>query len=229
MTEAPRLLLVHDLGLVDYDEAWAMQKRVAADRISGALRHDTLLVVQHPAVVTLGRSSKAANLLTSAERLATLGIVLREVERGGDVTVHEPGQLVVYPIIDLKEHTRDLHWYLRQMEAAIMHALGAIGLGSAQRLPGHTGVWCDARKIASIGVHTRHWVTWHGVALNVENDLSTFSHVVPCGIDQVVMTTVARECLLAGAAYPGMTAMRNAVVAGFASTFELDVQQTPPS
>ncbi|MBL0169147.1 MAG: lipoyl(octanoyl) transferase LipB [Gemmatimonadaceae bacterium] len=212
------LLQVRDLGLVDYDVAWALQKQAAADRISGALAHDTLFLVQHPPVVTLGRSSNPHHLLTAPDMLTSLGIQLRDVERGGDVTVHEPGQLVAYPVFDLKQHTKDLHWYLRQVEAAIMHALASVGL-EAGRQTGQTGVWREGRKLASIGVHARDWVTWHGVALNVENDLKTFNHIVPCGIDQVTMTSVKRECEMLGAPYPGLDVVRDAVIAGFASVF----------
>jgi lipoate-protein ligase B len=223
-----RLLVVHDLGVVDYDDAWALQKRIAADRISGALAHDTLLLVQHPPVVTLGRSTKPENLLSTPQRLAELGIQLREVERGGDVTVHEPGQLVAYPIIDLKQHRQDLHWYLRQVEAAVIHALAAVGL-DAERQPGQTGVWREGRKLASIGVHAKDWVTWHGVALNVENDLRTFDHVVPCGIDQVTMTTVQRECVLRGVPYPEWDAVCHALINGIATVFELCAAYKTPS
>ena len=213
--------MVHDLGVVDYDDAWALQKRLAAERISGALVHDTLLLVQHPPVITLGRSTKPGNLLSTPQRLAELGIQLREVERGGDVTVHEPGQLVAYPIIDLKQHRQDLHWYLRQVEAAVIHALDAIGL-DAERQPGQTGVWREGRKLASIGVHAKDWVTWHGVALNVENDLRTFEHIVPCGIDQVTMTTVQRECAVRGMSHPGLHRVREAVVDGVLRAFGFD-------
>ena len=224
----PELLAVHHLGLVNYDVAWELQKEIAASRISGALTHDTLLLVQHPPVVTLGRSTKPAHLLTSPELLAAYGIQLRDVDRGGDVTIHEPGQLVAYPILDLKRHRQDLHWYLRQVEQAIIHALDLIGL-NAERQPGQTGVWREGRKVASIGVHARDWVTWHGVALNVENDLHTFDHVIPCGINQVTMTTVAKECAAGGTAYPGWDAVCDAVVDGFASVFELTARSQPNS
>ena len=219
----PPLLLVRDLGLLDYDAAWSLQKQLAADRISGALPHDTLLLVQHPPVVTLGRSTKPGHLLVSAEFLEANGIQLRDVERGGDVTVHEPGQLVAYPIIDLKQHTRDLHWYLRQLEEAIIQALAVVGVAAGRRA-GLTGVWRDGRKLASIGVHARDWVTWHGVALNVCNDLRTFAHVVPCGIDQVEMTTVARECTALGLPAPAFEQMARLVAESVAKVFGLEVE-----
>jgi lipoyl(octanoyl) transferase len=221
-----RLLDVHRLGLMPYDDAWALQKETARRRISGEAPHDVLLLVQHPPVVTIGRSTKPGNLLASPELLAANGIALRDVERGGDVTVHEPGQLVAYPIIDLKQHTKDLHWYLRQVEAAIIVALGRFGLETT-RVPGLTGVWitdeAGQRKLASIGVHARDWVTWHGVALNVENDLGTFAHTVPCGIDGVTMTTVVQECRRRGISAPSMSDMEDAVIDAFGRVFSLTV------
>ena len=213
---------VVDLGLMAYDDAWALQKETARQRISGELADDTLLLVQHPPVITLGRSTKAGNLLATSEYLESHGILLRDVERGGDVTVHEPGQLVVYPIIDLKQHRKDLHWYLRQVEEAVIRALASLGLDS-ERQPGQTGVWREGRKLASIGVHAKDWVTWHGVALNVENDLATFAHVVPCGISDVQMTTVAAECAARGIPFRGWSDTRDRVVKGFADVFGLAI------
>jgi lipoate-protein ligase B len=220
------LLFTHDLGLCDYDAAYAYQRAAAVGRISGELPEDLLILVQHPPVITLGRSTKAGHLLATPEYLGALGIGLRDIERGGDVTVHEPGQLVAYPIIDLKRHKQDLHWYLRQVEEAIILALGTLGIDSA-RQAGQTGVWRDGRKLASIGVHARDWVTWHGVALNVENDLATFAHVVPCGIDGVTMTTVAREAALLSLPAPSFEAVRDAMIDGFATVFGLEAVPLP--
>jgi lipoyl(octanoyl) transferase len=218
-------LFVVDLGLCPYDDAWAYQKRALAARISGELPEDLLILVQHPPVVTLGRRTKPDHLLASAESLEARGIQVRDVERGGDVTVHEPGQLVAYPIVDLKRHKQDLHWYLRQVEESIIRALGALGLG-ATRVDGLTGVWRvdehGPRKLASIGVHARDWVTWHGVALNVGNSLATFDHTVPCGIDGVTMTTVLRECEGLGLPVPSYGDVQDAVVRGFGDVFSLD-------
>lgn len=219
------LLYTLDLGLTAYDDAWALQKRAAAARISGVLPEDLLILVQHPAVVTLGRSTKPGHLLASPEYLESRGIQVREVERGGDVTIHEPGQLVAYPIVDLKRHKKDLHWYLRQIEEVVIRALAEFGL-ECGRVEGLTGVWRTRPngsrvKLASIGVHARDWVTWHGVALNVENDLSTFNHTVPCGIDGVEMSTVARECAEASLPVPRMAEVEPAVVRGMASVFGL--------
>ncbi|WP_306523415.1 lipoyl(octanoyl) transferase LipB [Gemmatimonas sp.] len=209
------LLYTLSLGLTPYDTAWALQKRAAAARISGELPEDLLILVQHPPVVTLGRSTKPGHLLASAAYLEARGIQVRDVERGGDVTIHEPGQLVAYPIIDLKRHTKDLHWYLRQIEEVIIRALATVGLDT-HRVEGLTGVWHTREdgtrvKLASIGVHARDWVTWHGVALNVENDLATFDHTVPCGIDGVTMSTVAQECARAALAAPSCAALEQRI------------------
>ncbi len=218
------LLYTLDLGLTPYDVAWSLQKRAASARSAATLDQDLLILVQHPPVVTLGRSTKPGNLLVTPEYLASRGVELRDVERGGDVTIHEPGQLVAYPIIDLKRHKQDLHWYLRQIEESIIVALRTFGLETG-RVAGLTGVWREdsvgKRKLASIGVHARDWVTWHGVALNVENDLSTFDHVVPCGINQVQMSTVVRECAAAGVRVPLLSEVSAAVADGVASVFGL--------
>lgn len=219
-------LLVVDLGLCPYDDAWAYQKRALAARISGELPEDLLILVQHPPVVTLGRRTKPDHLLASAESLEARGIQVRDVERGGDVTIHEPGQLVVYPIVDLKRHKQDLHWYLRRVEESVIRGLDALGLAST-RVDGLTGVWRvdghGQRKLASIGVHARDWVTWHGVALNVSNTLATFDHTVPCGIDGVTMTTVAREFERLGLPGPSFEEVQGAVVRGFGQVFGLEV------
>jgi lipoate-protein ligase B len=196
MSSTSPALLVTNLGLMPYADALAIQRAAAKARITGELSEDLLLLVEHPPVVTLGRSSKAAHLLASPELLRARGVELFEVERGGDVTFHGPGQLVGYPIVDLKRHRQDLHWYLRQVEEMLMRALATYGLQGG-RSTGYTGVWVGDRKIASIGVHARDWVTWHGFALNVTTELSYFDLIVPCGIQQVSMTSIAKELGLA--------------------------------
>src|SRR6476661_1452167 len=187
-----RELWVERLGLLEYGKALEYQRAVARARIAGEIPEDVLLLVEHPPVVTLGRSAKEQHLLASPELLEARGVERFEVERGGDVTFHGPGQLVGYPIIDLKRHRRDLHWYLRQVEEALIRALDTLGI-PAERSQGYTGVWTKGRKIASIGVHARDWVTWHGFALNVTTDLSYFDLIIPCGIDGVTMTSIERE------------------------------------
>lgn len=199
-----------------YAPALELQREVARRVIAGEISDDVLLVVEHPAVVTLGRGAKAAHLLASPEFLRARGVELFEVERGGDVTFHGPGQLVGYPILDLKRHRQDLHWYLRHVEEALIRALATMGI-AAGRQAGQTGVWTNGRKIASIGVHAREWVTWHGFALNVSTDLSYFDFMVPCGIPGVQMTSVERES--AGSiSFPTVT---NTVVASFSDVFGL--------
>ncbi|HVD62174.1 MAG TPA: lipoyl(octanoyl) transferase LipB, partial [Gemmatimonadaceae bacterium] len=169
MSEARELWVVN-LGTVPYEDALELQREMAKERISGAIPQDVLLLLEHPPVVTMGRSAKSRHLVASKEFLSSRGVELFDVERGGDVTFHGPGQLVGYPIIDLKRHRQDLHWYLRQVEEALIRTLAAYSI-PAERNPGLTGVWTKGRKIASIGVHARDWVTWHGFALNVTTDL----------------------------------------------------------
>ena len=188
-------LWVSNLGTRPYAEVLEFQRAAAMARISGELPHDLLILVEHPPVVTIGRSARdPAHLLATPELLKARGAELFEVERGGDVTFHGPGQLVGYPIIDLSRHTRDLHWYLRQLEEVLIRAIAPFGV-SGERRKGQTGVWTGGRKIASIGVHARQWITWHGFALNVTTDLSWFDLMVPCGIAGVTMTSVEQELL----------------------------------
>lgn len=219
-----RELWTVDLGRAPYAEVLELQRRLARDRISGAVPQDVLLLVEHNPVVTLGRSSKEKHLLSSAEFLASKGVELFEVERGGDVTFHGPGQLVGYPIIGLRRHKEDLHWYLRQLEQSLITALGEYAI-PGERSTGYTGVWTNGKKIASIGVHARDWVTWHGFALNVTTDLSYFDLIVPCGISGVVMTSMAREL----GEEPDAEEVARAVVQSFARTFDLSPVSTPLS
>ena len=217
-------LLVADLGTLPYAVALELQRAVAKARISGGVAEDVLLLVEHPPVVTLGRSSRQQHLLATPALLAARGVELFEVERGGDVTFHGPGQLVGYPVVDLKRHKRDLHWYLRQVEEALIRALATVDV-AAGRSVGQTGVWTQGRKLASIGVHARDWVTWHGFALNVTTDLSYFDLIVPCGIAQVEMTSVARE---RGDGAGLGSRVRERVAASFAEVFGLDVAMVDP-
>jgi lipoate-protein ligase B len=187
-------LRVRDLGPRPYREALELQRDLCRARIAGEITEDILLLVEHEPVVTLGRGTRAASLPLPPAELERRGMAVVEVERGGDVTYHGPGQLVGYPILDLREHRPDLHWYLRTLEDALITALGTLGI-EASRNPGLTGVWTAGRKIASIGIHVKQWITLHGFALNVTTDLAGFDLVVPCGIQNVVMTSVAEELL----------------------------------
>lgn len=217
-------LWVERLGVMPYATALDLQREVARARIAGTIAEDVLLLVEHPPVVTMGRSAKEQHLLASAELLAARGVERFDVERGGDVTFHGPGQLVGYPIIDLKRHKRDLHWYLRQVEEALIVALADFGI-PGERSVGQTGVWTQGRKIASIGVHARDWVTWHGFALNVTTDLSYFDLMVPCGIQSVTMTSISRE--MADNSGLTMNRVEASVVEAFESVFELSASASP--
>lgn len=210
-----------------YADALAVQRAAAQQRIDGRLAEDVLFLVEHPPVITLGRSSDTAHVLADPATLAARGVEMFEVERGGDVTFHGPGQLVGYPIVDLRQHREDLHWYLRQLEEVLIRALGTFGI-TAERRPSLTGAWTGGRKIASIGVHAKQWVTWHGFALNVTTDLSQFGLIVPCGIDQVEMTSVARE--LGGVTGPNAALWERAraeVVAAFRDVFDFAPAESP--
>ncbi len=202
-----------DRGVVPYVEALEYQRSLARDRIEGRLDHDVLVLLEHPPVVTLGRGAHAENVLHGD------GIDVVEVERGGDVTYHGPGQLVGYPIFDLRHYKQDLHWYLRTLEQALIEGLAILGI-PAERNAGYTGVWTKGRKIASIGVHVKQWVTWHGFALNVTTDLAAFDRIVPCGIPGVEMTSVKNEL---GAALGNV---RAAVLKGFERAFDLEAITT---
>ena len=185
-------LQVMDLGRRGYGEVLELQRDLCRRRLQGEISEDLLLLVEHDPVVTLGRGTRGSSLPLPPLELTQRGLDVFEVERGGDVTYHGPGQLVGYPIIDLQTHQPDLHWYLRLLEATIIDVLADLDI-TAVRRPGLTGVWTRDRKIASIGIHVKQWVTFHGFALNVVNDLANFGLIVPCGIDNVVMTSVERE------------------------------------
>src|SRR5580700_2703865 len=190
MSEAGRALpsarrcIVRDLGRMPYTEALAIQHEIAADRRQG-LGYDHLLFVEHPHVVTIGRNGREENLLASAAVLRQKGIELHDSDRGGDVTYHGPGQIVAYPIVDLREWKRDVGAYVRAIEQVLIDMLAAFGI-EARRIGGLTGVWTDAGKIAAIGVHLSRWVSTHGWALNVSTDLSYFQYIVPCGLAKPV-------------------------------------------
>jgi lipoate-protein ligase B len=180
------MLLVKDLGEIDYLEAVALQERLlqAKRRDGGA---DILLFVEHLHVFTLGRGGKESNVLSPGEA------PVYRTSRGGDVTYHGPGQLVVYPLLDLRSRLRkDVHRYLRNLEITIIRTLDSFGL-NAERRPPWTGVWIGERKIASIGVAVRRGITYHGLALNVNTDLSFFSRIIPCGLDWAEMTSMQKE------------------------------------
>ncbi len=179
-------LKIIDLGLIDFNKAYDKQLELLNDVYKN--RHsDYLIFCEHPQVITLGRKSKAENLLKSESFLKEKGIEIIKTSRGGDVTYHCPGQLVVYPVIDLKKTFKDLHKYFRFLESVIINALAKINI-PAVRKQGLTGVWVQEKKIASIGIGVRRWITFHGAAINLNNDLDGFSFMKPCGLD-VEMTS----------------------------------------
>ncbi len=180
-----------DLGLVPYTEALSLQRRLATLRTEDRIE-DALLLMEHPPVITLGRAGQKAHLRVAESSLAALGIEFFEVERGGDITYHGPGQLVGYPIFNLADYGRDVHRYLRQLEEVLIVTLSGFGVRAGRSL-GRTGVWVGERKIASLGIHVGRWVTRHGFALNVNMDLSPFELIVPCGIQGAQVTSLAQE------------------------------------
>lgn len=195
-------------GVVAYEAALAAQERLLESVQGGAA--DALLLLEHPAVYTLGRGADATHL----RHAAAGGIPIVRVGRGGQVTYHGPGQLIGYPILDLRRHRQDVRWYVRALEQVLIDALAQTGI-TAGRREGYPGVWVDGcRKIASIGVGIRRWVTWHGFALNVGPDLSGFQSITPCGIDGVTMTSLACE----GGAVD-VAAMRDVVQTAFLRVF----------
>ena len=176
--------LTIELGLIGYAKAYALQKRVAAARKAGATE-DVLLLCEHPPVITLGRSGKRENLLVSEHMLRQKGVEFHATNRGGDITYHGPGQIVGYPILNLGAIRRDVVWYVRTLEEAMIRATAEFGI-TAERVAGKTGIWVRVgntqEKLAAIGVHISRWVTSHGFAYNVSTDLRNFDLIVPCGI-----------------------------------------------
>ncbi|MBI3792128.1 MAG: lipoyl(octanoyl) transferase LipB [Gemmatimonadetes bacterium] len=226
---AARDLLVVRYGRRPWTEVLAVQRAAARARIEGTLAQDLLILCEHPPVITLGRAFKKENLTAPQALLDARGVEVHEAERGGDITFHGPGQLVGYPIVDLQVHKPDLHWYLRMLEEACIRVCDDFGI-EAGRQKGQTGVWVEGRKIASIGVHARQWVTWHGFALNVTTDLSFFDLMVPCGIADVRMTSIAAE--LAGRGEPVADALNaqveRAAIAAMAAILDLGVDELSP-
>jgi len=178
-----------DLGRAGYAEALAIQKELVEQRKQGLIP-DQLLIVEHPHVITLGRNGHRENLLASEEVLQRAGIEFYPSDRGGDITYHGPGQIVGYPILDLREWKRDVVAYVRVVELAIIDALADFDI-HAGRLDGCTGVWVNGRKVAAIGVHISRWVTSHGFALNHTTDLNYFQYIVPCGLTKPVTSMEA--------------------------------------
>jgi len=232
VTEAPASLLgtgnsgrlrVLDLGLQPYGSILALQERLVQERLRGDVP-DTLILVEHPPVVTLGRSKAPANLRVSRDDLAVRGIEFFPVSRGGDVTYHAPGQLVGYPIFDLRQHGRDVLAFCRGLEAAVIACLADFGI-VGKAVPRKAGVWVGDRKICSLGISVRRWVTFHGFALNVATDLAGFQVIRPCGEEPGVMTSMA--ALLTRV--PAMEAVRRQVRHHIGERFSLALENPGPA
>jgi lipoyl(octanoyl) transferase len=207
---------VRDLGRMRYAHAFALQQDSVARRKADEIP-DQLLFVEHPHVVTMGRGGHDENLLAAPEVLDRSGIEFHRTDRGGDVTYHGPGQVVGYPIVDLRKWKCDVAAYVRGLEQVLIDALGEFGIAS-ERVPGATGVWTSAGKIAAIGVHISRWVTSHGFALNVETDLDYFRYIVPCGLTKPVTSIRA----LGSAA--GRTQVTAALARAFGRVFDRDME-----
>ena len=196
-----------NLGLIDYKEAWDYQEKIFKSTVDQKIKirngessvstQNFILFCEHPHVFTLGKSGAKENLLLNEEALKQNNASYYEINRGGDITYHGPGQLVVYPILDLDHFFSDIHKYLRYLEESVINTLAEYGIESG-RVDGLTGVWIDgdkpsARKICAIGVKSSRWVTMHGIGFNVNSDLSYFSHIIPCGIQDKAVTSMERE------------------------------------
>jgi lipoyl(octanoyl) transferase len=212
------LCRVQQLGMVDYAEGLRTQAERVAQRKANSIP-DTLLLLEHPHVYTLGRNAQRENLLISEERLAQLGVQLFETDRGGDITYHGPGQLVGYPIFDLTQHRRDIAWFMRSLEEVFISVACDFGIEAA-RLTGAPGVWVGNAKLVAMGVHISRWVTSHGFAFNVNTDLSYFDYIVPCGLRDRGVTSLEK---LLGRSVEMEAAMER-VLKHFAGVFALDMQ-----
>lgn len=209
-----------DCGLVDYELGWLLQRQWVADRVADPALRDGLIVLEHPPVYTLGQGADKRFLGFDPEQhpIRTL-----RIERGGEVTYHCPGQVVGYPILNLRRHQPDLHWYLRQLEAVLIRAIAQWGV-TAERIEGLTGVWVEGHKVAAIGIKVSRWISMHGFALNVDCDLAGFQDIVPCGISDRPVGRLVDFV-------PGLTKAeaKEAVLRAFAEVFAVELVPCPPA
>lgn len=213
---------VYKLGRVPYGKALDIQVKLLEMRKRGEI-DDTLLLLEHPHTVTIGRRGNIGNLLAAGNYLEKSGIHFEVISRGGDITYHGPGQIVGYPIMDLNEMGRDIHKYLRKLEETIIVSLVDFGI-RGRRVKGVTGVWVKWHKIASIGVGVKKWITYHGFALNVNTDLSYFDMMVPCGIENVRMTSIQRW--LAEQEFIDMPEVEESIIKAFSQVFNITHSNT---
>ena len=183
---------LRELGRLEYGAALALQRELVEQRKRGEIR-DQLLTLEHPHVITLGRTGRMGHLLADEEALKQAGVSFYPTDRGGDITYHGPGQVIGYPILDLKEWKRDVVAYVRGLEQVLVDALADFGL-PGERIAGVTGVWVNGRKVAAIGVHVSRWITSHGFALNLDTEMSYFGYIVPCGLSRPVVSMRELGC-----------------------------------
>jgi len=219
MAEHNGELWVCDLGLIGYQECLALQKKLVARRLAGEIPHP-LLLLEHNPVITLGTAGGEDALLVKPEQAEAAGVELVHTDRGGNITYHGPGQLVGYPIFDLRAHGKDVHLFLRNLEQAVIDLLSKFAI-EGQRLPGLTGVWVGEDKICSIGIAVRRWISYHGFALNVSPNFEHWALIHPCGLVDRQVTSVER---LMGR-NPGMEAVKAEAVSSFAKVFALEPKQ----
>ena len=217
------LLHITDLGCRDFSSVRSLQERLVALRRDSAVP-DTLLFCSHPPVVTAGRATTPAELAAARPALQAAGIPLVPCERGGRLTYHSPGQVILYPLVRLEGPERDLHAFQRGLEETARTALAELGLSASLR-EGYPGLWVGPAKLASLGIAVRHWVTWHGLALNVEGDLSPFGLFAPCGINQLAVTSLSREMEAA----PDRRRLQESLAAAFCRRFRREGRWVPPA
>ncbi|MEE3145007.1 MAG: lipoyl(octanoyl) transferase LipB [Bacteroidota bacterium] len=229
----PKVTIIN-LGLVDYKKAWDIQEKYFKQAIDRkiAIRNgenlpppsNYLILCEHPNVYTIGKSGKEENLLLSSEEVKSKEASFYKINRGGDITYHGPGQLVVYPILDLDQFFTDIHKYMRFLEQAVINTLLKFGIQSS-RIDGMTGVWIDsalpsARKICAMGVKSSRWVTMHGIGFNINTNLDFFSHIVPCGIDDKAVTSMQKELGIE----VDMQEVENTIIEEFKSLFGFQIK-----
>ena len=230
------LAFLEDLGIIDYKEAWDYQEKLFKQNIDLKIKQrnnetkektiNYLLVCEHPHVYTLGKSGKQQHLLLSEDRLKEVDATYYKINRGGDITYHGPGQLVVYPIFDLEAYFfTDIHRYMRTLEEAVILTLDNYGIKSG-RVQGMTGVWIDgdkpsARKICAMGVKSSRWVTMHGIGFNINTDLSYFNHIIPCGIEDKSVTSLEKEL----GHEVSMDELKSTLIGQISNQFDVEIQK----
>ena len=215
-----RLLRPVDLGLISYSECFSLQQKLVKQRLAGEIE-DTLLLLEHTPVITLGVAGGEDSLLSSPEKLEQLGIEMFRTDRGGNVTYHGPGQLVGYPIFDLRQHGKDVHLFLRNLEQTVVDVLGDYGI-AGETMPPLTGVWVGGEKICSIGVAVRRWISYHGFALNINPNFEHWSLIHPCGLAGKQVTSIERLT----DRKPDMDDVKRRVVAKIAQVFDMEAVPT---